>query len=222
MTEAVSDEDRLREEAARRMERRRRKMMSPEERLAKITGGLVEPRTEQEVVTSPHHEPVVSSSPTLMVEDPPLENLIRDPFTSPNTGGEADMLSSLLSGGAGGPASHTQPAVQYSLAVWPLLALLVRLTLDTEYSVWVGNSALLPFLLVISGLVITRHLDLSCLQSTSLLTAALMLCGVSQARVSLLTRGLHLMVILGRSFSVYFFCFIVSHLFVEQFIDQIF
>ena len=38
MTESVSDEDRLREEAARRMERRRRKMLSNEERLAKITG----------------------------------------------------------------------------------------------------------------------------------------------------------------------------------------
>ena len=37
-SDAVTDEERLRQEAARRLERRRRKMMSPEERLAKITG----------------------------------------------------------------------------------------------------------------------------------------------------------------------------------------
>ena len=37
-TSEISEEERLRQEAAKRLERRKRKMMSPEERLAKITG----------------------------------------------------------------------------------------------------------------------------------------------------------------------------------------
>ena len=49
----ITEEERLRQEAAKRLERRKRKMMSPEERLAMITGRPVEPVSPvSEVVSS--------------------------------------------------------------------------------------------------------------------------------------------------------------------------
>jgi len=237
----MSDADRLREDAARRMERRRRKMQSPEERLAKITGRLIEEETGDRIQETNENRqidvqendilvprPIVTSTtPTTECDDPPLEHLTRDEsmITNDNLypmsgGRDTDVLSNLLSPGTSSVPS--QPCVRYSNILWLLLAVVVRLMMDTEYSVWLADSVILPFLMVLSGLIITKYLDLSNLQSTSLLTAVLVLCGISQARVSLLTRMLHFLSIVTQSFSIYLCCFIVSHVLLEQIIDQLY
>merc|ERR1719483_1338145 len=91
-SDTMSDENRLREDAARRMERRRRKMQSPEERLAKITGRLIEEETgdriqeinENQQIDGQENDisvpgPIVTdNTPQTECDDPPLEHLTRD------------------------------------------------------------------------------------------------------------------------------------------------
>lgn len=85
----ISDEERMRQEAAKQMDRRKRKMMSPEERLAKITGRPVEEVSpildvvpSGESISTTDVPSVTVSSSTQSVDDPPLEHLTRDPFTA--------------------------------------------------------------------------------------------------------------------------------------------
>ena len=81
----------------------------------------------------------------------------------------------------------------FSVLLWP-------------FQFYIGESGVLPFLLLLPLLMVSGHLHLPSLRflhpvsiftssiftfhtrSTSLLTAALMLCGVDQAKVALLTR----------------------------------
>merc|ERR1712098_930327 len=124
--DALNDEDRLRQEAAKRLERRRRKMMSPEERLAKITGRPVSSTsptsenlpssslTSESTMTSTNEDHGSLSRRPLQVDDPPLEPLTRDVshqtrdsfsnFLPQGSGQESDLLSQLLgaTGGTGG------------------------------------------------------------------------------------------------------------------------
>ena len=58
-------------------------------------------------------------------------------------------------------------------------------------------------------------------RSASLLTAALMLCGVDQAKVALLTRTLHLGSILVHCLSVYLFSFLLSHILIIYVLDTV-
>ena len=187
-SDAVTDEERLRQEAARRLERRRRKMMSPEERLAKITGRPVAASSSPD--TSPTvqmpgdpificdnqccnallflgSEELTAATPCTVAtntaapaDDPPLETLTRDSgllAPGPGLGGpEGDLLSSLLGGGGGQPGGAAGGAAAAGSAgtntdvVWVLLAVVVRLALDTEYAALISSSALLPFALTLS------------------------------------------------------------------------
>merc|ERR1712083_531811 len=150
-------------------------------------------------------------------DDPPLELLTRDPLGPRGSPGpESDILSNLL----GGTTSPVENPVRFSHALWLFLALAVRLILETEYKFYIGESGVLPFLLL-PLLMVSGHLHLPSLRSTSLLTAALMLCGVDQAKVALLTRGLHLSSILLQCLSVYLFSFLVCHIIVVYIIDSI-
>ena len=99
---------------------------------------------------------------------------------------------------------------------WPNLTSAVSRHLPGNFSVllwpfqfYIGESGVLPFLLLLPLLMVSGHLHLPSLRflhpvtifisstftsytrSTSLLTAALMLCGVDQAKVALLTRWTH-------------------------------
>merc|ERR1711872_87889 len=95
------------------------------------------------------------------------------------------------------------------------------LILETEYKFYIGESGVLPFLLLLPLLMVSGHLHLPSLRSTSLLSAALMLLGVDQAKIALLTRGLHLGSILLQCLSVYLFSFIVCHILAIHFIDSL-
>jgi len=215
----VSEEDRLREEAAKRLERRRKKMLSPEERLARITGQPVgSVITADEMGTVEVGGSRSQSTAPIASDDPPLELLTRDPLAPRGSPGpESDLLSNLL-GGANAPVENP---VRFSHALWPLLALAVRLILETEYKFYIGESGVLPFLLLLPLLMVSGHLHLPSLRSTSLLSAALMLLGVDQAKIALLTRGLHLGSILLQCLSVYLFSFLVCHIIVVHIIDSI-
>ena len=94
-------------------------------------------------------------------EDPPLETLTRDSGLlagpGPGLGGpEGDLLSSLLGGGGGQPGGAAGSSAAAGSAgtntdvVWVLLAVVVRLALDTEYAALISSSALLPFALTLS------------------------------------------------------------------------
>ena len=173
----ITEEERLRQEAAKRLERRRKKMMSPEERLAKITGRPVEPVSPvSEVVSSgetiltPGGAPSASISSSAPVEDdPPLEHLTRDPFTADTPTMEGEFLTSMLGGQAG--SSPPSDPVKFSHSIWLFLALAVRLLLETEFSWILGNNMVAPFIVMVSILVTTGYLSIANLQTTSLLTA---------------------------------------------------
>ena len=168
----ISEEERLRQEAAKRLERRKRKMMSPEERLAKITGLPVE-------AVAPCCSDVVfrgesnSASEVLpqnisQSDDPPLEHLTRDPFTSDTSTMEGEFLTNMLGGQGTSPPSDP---VKYSQSVWLYLALAVRLMLETQYSWILGDNMVAPFVVMISVLMTTGYLSIANLATSSLLTA---------------------------------------------------
>ena len=172
----ISDEERMRQEAAKRMERRKRKMMSPEERLAKITGRPVEEVSpildvvpSGESISTTDVPSVTVSSSTQSVDDPPLEHLTRDPFTADTPTMEGEFLTNMLGGQAG--SSPPSDPVKYSQSIWLYLALAVRLLLETQYSWILGNNMLAPFIVMVSILMTTGYLSLANLQTTSLLTA---------------------------------------------------
>ena len=162
-----TEEERLRLQAQQRLERRRRKMQSPEERLAKITGRPVE------CVEPDTRSPAGPSVGTMTAEDPPLETLTRD-TTRPNTlmrqgsGPEVDLLSNLLGSGVEGSA-ETKPAetrTQLTDLVWVLLAVVVRVVLDTEYSAFIGHNIFLPFALNLSLMMSLGYINISLSTST--------------------------------------------------------
>ena len=172
----ISDEERMRQEAAKQMDRRKRKMMSPEERLAKITGRPVEEVspildvvTSGESISTTDVPSVTVSSSTQSVDDPPLEHLTRDPFTADTPTMEGEFLTNMLGGQAG--SSPPSDPVKYSQSIWLYLALAVRLLLETQYSRILGNNMLAPFIVMVSILMTTGYLSLANLQTTSLLTA---------------------------------------------------
>ena len=173
----ITEEERLRQEAAKRLERRKRKMMSPEERLAKITGRPVEsvsPVSEgvsSGVITpAPGDAPPPNISSSAPVEDdPPLEHLTRDPFTADTPTMEGEFLTNML-GGQSGSSPPSDP-VKFSHSIWLFLALAVRLLLETEFSWILGNNMVAPFIMMVSVLVTTGYLSITNLQTTSLLTA---------------------------------------------------
>jgi len=175
-TESVelSEEDKMRQEATRRMERRKRKMMSPEERLAKITGRPVESISPVSGLESaPPTElslPVAIANTVVVEDDPPLENLIRDPFTDDNPTMEGDFLNNILGGQAGTSSTPSDP-VKFSQSVWLFLAVAVRLLLETEFSWAVGNNMVAPFIVMTTTLMTTGYLDIANLQASSLLSA---------------------------------------------------
>ena len=172
----ISDEERMRQEAAKQMDRRKRKMMSPEERLAKITGRPVEEISpildvvpSGESISTTDVPSVTVSSSTQSVDDPPLEHLTRDPFTADTPTMEGEFLTNMLGGQAG--SSPPSDPLKYSQSIWLYLALAVRLLLETQYSRILGNNMLAPFIVMVSILMTTGYLSLANLQTTSLLTA---------------------------------------------------
>ena len=110
---------------------------------------------------------------TMTAEDPPLETLTRD-TTRPNTlmrqgsGPEVDLLSNLLGSGVEGSA-ETKPAetrTQLTDLVWVLLAVVVRVVLDTEYSAFIGHNIFLPFALSLSLMMSLGYINISLSTST--------------------------------------------------------
>ena len=164
---SLTEEERLRQQAQQRAERRRRKMQSPEERLALITGRPVErgvlPVEAVEAVGT------VGTVGTMTAEDPPLETLTRDTRPGPGSGSpETDLLSSLL-GSAGEVSADTKPGEtksQLADLVWVMLAIVVRITLDTEYSFVIGHNIFLPFALSLSVMMSLGYINLSLNTST--------------------------------------------------------
>ena len=140
-SESGEAEERLRQQALARQERRRRRLQSPEERLALITGRPVEETRES----------VTSST----AEDPPLETLtreVRPPGLAPTSSVEGNVLASLLGGETSSEAAGLQSPASCELSdwVWVMLGLVVRITLETEYSVVIGHNVFIPFALTVS------------------------------------------------------------------------
>ena len=169
-TESTStEEERLRQQAQQRLERRRRKMQSPEERLAIITGRPVEPGGTNTVETPPS-PPSVG---TMTADDPPLETLTRDSrpdrlLRQGSSSAETDLLSNLLGSGgeAGADSKPGETKTQLTDVVWVILALLVRIILDSEYSVVIGHNIFLPFALNLSVMMSLGYINISLNTST--------------------------------------------------------
>ena len=174
-TESTStEEERLRQQAQQRLERRRRKMQSPEERLAIITGRPVEAVEVVEADTSTvEGQASVGSVGTMTAEDPPLETLTREGrpdrlLRQGSASGETDLLTSLLAGGGEASADTKQGETKSQLTdvVWVMLALLVRMVLDTEYSALIGHNIFLPFALSLSAMMSLGYINISLNTST--------------------------------------------------------
>jgi len=157
------------------------------------------------------------------VPDPPLEDLQRDPFSQSNdldAGGlDVNMFNSLMMGNSTGSAG-VKPEIKVYTVLWVILAVCTRLILQSPYSHLVGDNMIVPFFLLLKGLIITRVVDVRNLQSSSLITAALVLCGVKQERVALLTQFLHASRLLVYCFFIYLFSFIVIHLIIETYLES--
>jgi len=231
----LEEEARLRDEAARRLERRRRKMQTSEERLSKITGQPVSASSAgtpspdpASPMPSPNGRapPLFDSPPNPLlpldpVPDPPLEDLERDPFSQNRDldgGMDANMFNNLMMGNSAGGAGVKSEVKVYTV-VWVILAACTRLLLQSPYSHLVADNIVVPFLLLLTGLILTRVVDLRNLQSSSLITAALVLCGVKADRVALLTQFLHASRLLVYCFSIYLFSFIGVHLIIENYLE---
>ena len=178
-TESTStEEERLRQQAQQRLERRRRKMQSPEERLALITGRPVEAveaveALEADTKTGVEGQPSVGTVGTMTADDPPLETLTRDSrpdrlLRQGSASGETDLLTSLLAGGGEASADTKQGETKSQLTdvVWVMLALLVRMILDTEYSAFIGHNIFLPFALTLSVMMSLGYINISLNTST--------------------------------------------------------
>merc|ERR1712029_756526 len=175
---------------------------------------------------------------SLQVDDPPLETLTRDVshqtrdsfsnFLPQGSGQESDLLSQLL-GAAGGPqaaAGQGAPAEGQQVTsvtdiVWVMLALAVRLVLDTEFSVYIGDNCVLPYLLTLSLLYTLGYVQAGSSTVSSLLSAALMLCGVKAKLVGNLTKTLSFVQLLVRTLSLYLFTFFISHIIIIAFVDRL-
>ena len=174
---ASTEEERLRQQAQQRLERRRRKMQSPEERLALITGRPLQADTNTSplpvTVEAVEAVEAVGTVGTMTAEDPPLETLTRDirpegRLRPGSSSAETDLLSSLLVSG-GEVSADTKPGeTQSQLAslVWVMLALVVRITLETEYSFVIGHNIFLPFALSLSVMMSLGYINLSLNTST--------------------------------------------------------
>jgi len=159
------------------------------------------------------------------VPDPPLEDLQRDPFSASadlDGGGllDANMFNSLMMGNSAGSAG-VKPEVKVYTVLWVIVAVCARIILQSPYSHLVGDNMIVPFFLLLTGLVVTRVVDVRNLQSSSLITAALVLCGVKQERVALLTQFLHASRLLVYCFFIYLFSFIVVHLMIETYLESL-
>jgi len=247
-SDVVNDEDRLRQEAAKRLERRRRKMMSPEERLAKITGrpvsssspvGEEAPSSLTGVASSSSSDQISTCTSTVQAEDPPLETLTRDPtrgsfsnILPQGAGSEGDLLSSLLGGGGlpgelgggqggAGAAQPPPPATGGVDIIWVMLALVVRLVLDTEYASLIGHNCVLPYILTLGLMYNLGYVSSSASTVSSLLSAALMLCGVQAKVVGYLTKTLSIVQLVVHTFSLYLFTFFISHVVIVAVIDKV-
>jgi len=232
-----SEESRLREEAARRQERRRRKLQNSDERMAKITGQPVKVSSDPKTEDLLNGHDLVNNLDNLIsdnvhqrlpltetVPDPPLEVLERDflpPLERESPSGEGldmNLLASLMTGNSA-ESSAAKPQVAVYHLLWVCLAVLVRLVLGSSHSFLLGDNMVIPFLLAVTGLIVTGLVDLRALQSASLVTAALVLCGVKAEKVALLTRVLHGMRLLGMCFSIYLFTFVLTHFFMEELVQ---
>merc|ERR1719219_2809555 len=197
-----------------------------------ITGRPVESVDTSSSSNSPPALPVSLGSPsvgTMTAEDPPLETLTRDhrpdSLLRQASSNEADLLSSLLGSGAEGGAGPGQAETRSQLTdlVWVILAVVVRLVLDTEYSVVIGQNIFLPFALSLALMMSLGYINISLATSTgsTILSAALMLCGVKPRVVGMITKSLSFLQQLTRTLSVYLFTFIVSHVIVINVLGQI-
>ena len=169
---SLTDEERLRQQAQQRLERRRRKMQSPEERLAIITGRPVESSTD--TVVDSLSSSVGTTVGTMTADDPPLETLTRDSrpdrlLGQGSSSAETDLLSSLLGSGGEAGGADTKPGEtksQLTDVVWVILALLVRIILDTEYSAFIGHNIFLPFALSLSVMMSLGYINIALNTST--------------------------------------------------------
>merc|ERR1712098_278233 len=105
--------------------------------------------------------------------------------------------------------------------VWVMLALAVRLILDTEFSVYIGDNIVMEYLLTLSLLSPLGYVQASSSTVSSLLSAALMLCGVKAKLVGNLTKTLSFVQLLVRTLSLYLFTFFISHIIIIAVVDRI-
>ena len=132
---------------------------------------------------------ISTSTSTTQADDPPLETLTRDPTRGPfsnalpqGAGSEGDLLSSLLGGGGlpgelgggqgqGGAAQPPAPATGGVDIIWVMLALVVRLVLDTEYAGLIGHNCVLPYTLTLGLMYNLGYVSSSASTVSSLLSA---------------------------------------------------
>jgi len=216
----MTEEERLRAEAAKRMARRRRKLENAEERLAKITGqpvgsivtsgdcfsspvsslpsspdeGMRDPfsmLTEGTLTTTP---PSPGSAP-----DPPLENLVRS-----LTGGDGSSIG-------GSSSSAATVAAPVSNLVWVGLAFFTFLILQFGHGDYIMNSLAVPFVLLLLSLWMLGRLPLTNSAVGSIVSAVLVLCGLKPGIVQFFINSAQVGFTVARLFSLYLTSFILLH-----------
>ncbi|XP_023328833.1 uncharacterized protein LOC111701672 [Eurytemora carolleeae] len=218
----MTEEEKLRAEAARRMERRRRKLENAEERLAKITGqpihsidtdpsdvaagfpdlaaalpnsGLVSPFSDlSELIGG--GEPVTrfrgSSS-----RPPPRGTISSIQDAAPDPPLDNLVRDPLRSG-----VAKSAPLPEVSSLIWVLQALLTFTLLQSGFGGYILNSVLLPFLLLLVSLYTLGRIHLAS-SVGSIVSAVLVLCGLRPTLAHFLIRSIEIGISVSRLFCLY-------------------
>jgi len=223
----MSDEDKLRQEAARRLERRRRKLENASERLSLITGQpassirlddsfAIDSSAADPMSTFDHQIITNGSLPSSNINavnrilpsqednvpDPPLETLVRNPLQSSPSHSQTTAACS--------PVSNL---------VWILLAVVSFSFLQFGYGHFIGHSIWTLFLLTICSLAVLNRIEVGS-TAGSIISTVLVLAGLKPTIVKMVIKSVEVVVTLHRYFVVYFTTFLVMHQFYNYFFVQ--
>jgi len=233
----MSDEEKLRQEAARRLERRRRKLENANERLSLITGQpassirlddsyavdsssadhsagtLPDPMTTFTRVLD--HQTIANGS--LPSDRNAMNRILPDKDDNvPDPPLEALVRNPLQSS-----PSHSQktPASPVSNLVWILLAAVSFVLLQCEYGHFIGHSIWTLFLLTICSLAVINKIEVGS-TAGSIISTVLVLAGLKPTIVKMVIKSVEVAVTVQRYFVVYFTTFLVMYQLYDYFVVQ--
>jgi hypothetical protein len=223
----MSDEEKLREEAARRLERRRRKMENATQRLAMITGlpessinlndsyCIDSPASSLNSSRSLADAPSNQFSSLLADSDLSLNGLLSSEehqhkrlYAKPVIKADETPDPPLETLVREDSASIVQPREPISNYFWIILALVSFILLESGHGYLVGHSMLTLFSLTVGSLFFLNRIQTNSTVG-SVVSTVLILCGLKASLVKLIIKTAEVVVTVNKYFVVYFTTFLL-------------